>query len=144
MAQISLPRLEKINTTMFWESGVFIQNERWLSAKLYIVHKLLGWYILNKNFLYFNCRWHKNQYFKFNFYKVKRKKNIKNIDRKFLILGRYIFQFRSKNTTLILYTREKKIHLGLQLLYKKIQKQYCNKTTLKYYNKFMGNKNVTN
>lgn len=144
MAQISLPRLEKINTVMFWESGVFFQNERWLSTKLFFVHKLLGWYVLNKNFSYYTYKWHKTNYIKLKVFKYKSLKKVKTMDRKFLVLGRYLFQFRSKNTTIILYTRQRNVKIGLTLLYQKIKKRYNNSITSKYYNKFVNNKNVTN
>jgi len=41
LGQISLPRLEKVNTSMTWESSLFYDEEQWANPKLFITHKLL-------------------------------------------------------------------------------------------------------
>lgn len=140
LAQISLPRLEKINTTMFWESGLLIQNERWLSAKLFLLHKMFSFYILNKNFLYFKLKWVKTQKINPKIFKIQKNKNSKFNSKSFLVLGRYIFQFKGKNTTIILYMRQKNISYNLKFIYNKIINQYDNKFTGKYFNKFINEK----
>jgi len=50
MGQISLPRLEKINTSMTWESELLFQHERWAAPKLFILHRYLTQNLLERNF----------------------------------------------------------------------------------------------
>lgn len=139
LAQISLPRLEKINTSMFWESGILLQNERWISPKLYILHKMFSWYILNKQILHFKLNWVKCPFIKIKAYKLKSFYHTPK-NKQHTVLGRYIFQFKNKHTTIILYTHSKDLKKGIRYLYRRILNQYNNKSTVKYYNKFITGK----
>lgn len=51
MGQISLPRLEKINVSMSWESGLLYNKQSWASPKLHMLNTLLIKYFFHKTFL---------------------------------------------------------------------------------------------
>lgn len=111
MGQISLPRLEKINTSMSWESSLFFNKEQWANPKLLIINKLLASYVLKKQFSFFKKNWQKNYKIR-NFFFLKKKKikslrTIKNyvplLNTK-IILGLYIYQFNNSYTTIAVYT----------------------------------------
>lgn len=42
MGQISLPRLNRINTSMTWEASTGQQNERWMSTKTFLTYRFLA------------------------------------------------------------------------------------------------------
>jgi hypothetical protein len=97
MGQISLPRLEKINTTMCWESSLLYNKERWLSIKSFIFLKLLIQYMFKNSHFRFKTKWiksnklinsqyiYKNLYFLYN--------NTDNIN---LFYNNYIYQKDNK------------------------------------------------
>ena len=57
MGQISLPRLEKINTTMSWESTLLFNKERWLSIKSFIFLKVFIQFIFSNTSFKFKTKW---------------------------------------------------------------------------------------
>jgi len=42
LGQISLPRLNRVNTSMTWEASTGQQNERWMSAKTFLTYRFLA------------------------------------------------------------------------------------------------------
>jgi len=112
MGQISLPRLEKINTSMTWESELLFQHERWAAPKLFILHRYLTQNLLERNFLKKKKSWlkQKHRYFwsKYTFKKIKVFKVYpKKIDelQKLDVVGRYIYQWNNRYYTIILYSK---------------------------------------
>lgn len=110
LGQISLPRLEKINKSMSWESSLFFSKEQWANPKVLILNKLFASYILNKQFSFFKKNWKK----KFNiynfFFKLNRKYKSYKFIRRYnpfinnkLVLGIYIYQFNNSYVTIIVY-----------------------------------------
>lgn len=112
MGQISLPRLEKINTTMFWESGLLYKNQSWAPAKTLMLHKLLIRHFFVKSFFIKKYKWSNKvpsnfltsffnkYYFKhltFKNYKILLKKN------SLTVVNQYIYQFNDKYTTVVLF-----------------------------------------
>lgn len=112
MGQISLPRLEKINTSMSWESSLYYNTEQWASPKLFILHKLFARCLFKNFFSYkrshwLNCRlskkpiWFKHSrmilYSRF-------KENIQNTSSKFRILNTYIYYYDNKYSTIVIYS----------------------------------------
>lgn len=111
MGQISLPRLEKINTTMTWESSFFSQDEQWASPKLLIMNKLFASLILKKKFS-LKKKWNTNTLNIKNFFLSKGGvfKSYRYVylytspSPDSLILGVYIYQFNNKYTTIAVYS----------------------------------------
>lgn len=116
MGQVSLPRLEKINKSMFWESGLLYEKERWASPKLFLVHKLLTKYFFHKFFKKIKIVWLKKNNIRsirgFSFYQSKTNKfKSRNYNRdtqyKNTLLGHYIYNSKNCYTTLIVYMPKK-------------------------------------
>lgn len=107
MGQISLPRLEKINTHMFWESNIFVQEERWLNPKLFIFQKLLAIYLLQFSKSGFKKIFKKQPYsygVKVIYIKFLKQKIGIMHSKNYSVLGRYNFLFNGNYVTLILYS----------------------------------------
>lgn len=111
MGQISLPRLEKINTSMTWESELLFQHERWAAPKLFILHRYLTQNMLERNFLKKKKIWVKRKYKYFaSKYTIKKIKLFKVYPKKISegqkldVIGRYIYHWNNVYYTLILYS----------------------------------------
>lgn len=146
MGQVSLPRLEKINTTMTWESNILVQNEQWLGPKLFIFHKLFAKYIVKYTVKHRRLKWNKNllnttlNTKKFiSKYKSKQLTLLKA--KNFSILGTYIYQLNTAYNTFVVYTSAYTRRLLLKKLLKSFKKFKRSKLNIK--NK-MFLKNVTN
>lgn len=112
MGQVSLPRLEKINVSMSWESSVFYEKESWASPKLFLFHSLISKYFFIKRFRTINRVWklwlirRSSTFFSLNF----EKKTLKTLKwslkthKDFYIFGRYLYQSGGKYSTIVVYT----------------------------------------
>jgi hypothetical protein len=129
MGQVSLPRLEKINVSMSWESSVFYEKESWASPKLFLVHSLISKYIFIKRFRVLNRVWtirglRLNSAFKplrspkkflsIHNWSLKTQKDLH-------IFGRYLYQSSGKYSTVILYTTRSSNQAVYSTLLHKIQ-----------------------
>jgi len=129
MGQVSLPRLEKLNVSMSWESSVFYDKESWASPKLFLVHSLISKYLFTKRFRVLNRVWstrllRRNSVFR----PLKSPKKMLNIHKWSLktkkdlcILGRYLYQSGGKYSTVILYTTRSSNQAVYTALLHKIQ-----------------------
>lgn len=106
MGQISLPRLEKINTTMFWESTLLYNNERWLSIKSFIFLKILLQYIFKNNYFRFKTKWilNKNKItsqfvYKKIYFKYENNSKVNSN----LFFNHYIYQLNNKYILAVIY-----------------------------------------
>lgn len=112
MGQVSLPRLEKINASMSWESSVFYEKESWASPKLFLLHSLISKYFFIKRFRTLNRVWKlRSIYRNFAFFSLKsEKKTLKPLKwtlkthRDFYIFGHYLYQSGGKYSTIVVYT----------------------------------------
>lgn len=108
MGQVSLPRLERINTSMSWESSLWNQREQWAAPKLFIFYKPFINLTFNFNSNIFRYTW-KSSPNKLVFWSNKQQKNIiytvyrSNRDLKRVVVGRYIYNFNNELTTLVVY-----------------------------------------
>mgnify|MGYP006872372208 CR=1 FL=1 len=111
MGQISLPRLEKINTSMSWESSLFFNEEQWANPKLIILHKLLTRCIFKKFITYRAITWTRTSRYRKPFkhtstgvYKsIKFKDRYTEYAHNQRLLGNYIYQFNNKYIALVVY-----------------------------------------
>lgn len=106
MGQISLPRLEKINTKMSWESTLLYNKERWLSIKSFIFLKLLLQYIFKNNYFRFKTKWliNKNNNISQFIYKKIYFTNNNNIENSLnLFFNHYIYQLNNKYIITAIY-----------------------------------------
>jgi hypothetical protein len=121
MGQISLPRLEKINSTMIWESSILYNTERWAGLKFLIFFRLLINHIFFFQYFSFKKKWKisKKLYFK----KISKKFLVKTFKKKklrklffkksqsnsskFKLLCNYIYQYNNNYYSLILYSSYK-------------------------------------
>lgn len=107
MGQISLPRLEKINTVMSWESSLLFNKERWLSIKAFIFLKVLLQFIFKNTTFKFKTKWLKpiksNNVTQF-FYKTYENFLGNNLSLK-IFLNHYIYQHNNKYTLLVVYLK---------------------------------------
>lgn len=125
LGQISLPRLEKINTSMSWESSLFYNDEQWANPKLIILHKLITRCIFKKFLTYRSFTWTRTSRYKKFFYSPKASvyKSFKFKDRYLdyannqRLLGNYIYHFNNKYIGLIIYISNK----NGQNFYKKVK-----------------------
>ncbi len=102
MGQISLPRLEKINTTMFWESTLLYNKERWLSIKSFIFLKILIQYIFKNNYFNFKTKWVNNiNNSRFIYKKIKFTYNNNSNSNTFV--NHYIYQLNNKYIITAIY-----------------------------------------
>lgn len=107
MGQISLPRLEKINTTMSWESTLLYNKERWASIKSFIFLKVLIQFIFKNNKFRFKTKWYNNKDSKISqfLYKYYYVNNFEKITNKKILLNHYIYQRKNKYILLIVYLK---------------------------------------
>lgn len=114
MGQISLPRLEKINVSMSWESGLLYNKQNWASPKLHMLNTLLIKYFFRKTFLVKILFWRRlyPKYFFTPFCNVNKrctmvksikKKNFGNFGRPKFI-SHYIYYSNTKYIALTLYS----------------------------------------
>lgn len=111
MGQISLPRLEKINTSMSWESSLFFDNEQWANPKLIILHKLITRCIFKKFITYRSHTWTRSSRYNKPFAKILlgiyKSKKFKDYYKEYAnnqrLLGNYIYHFNNKYIALIVY-----------------------------------------
>lgn len=113
MGQISLPRLEKINTAMHWESGLLFKQEHWAAPKLFILNKLLIRYFFKTTFFKKKLIWrtHKHRYFLKSFFYSRTLailKKQKTKPKTFDFLDSYIYCWDNTYYTLVLYSSKKK------------------------------------
>lgn len=107
MGQVSLPRLEKINSKMTWESTLLFNKERWASIKSFIFLKILIQFIFKNNKFKFKTKWINNkqaavisQYI----FKYYYNNNETTVNKK-ILLNHYIYQFKNKYVLLVVYLR---------------------------------------
>lgn len=114
MGQISLPRLEKINTVMHWESGYLNNKHAWAAPKLLLLHKLFIRHLFNKTFTLRRVFWKRyvNATFLTQFtYTNKRFTLLNSVQKqpmtlasKYRLAGHYIYHTDNKYITLVLYS----------------------------------------
>jgi hypothetical protein len=112
MGQVSLPRLEKINVSMSWESAIFYEKESWASPKLFLLHSLLSRYLFTKRLRTLNRAWLRALLRRNSCFHIRsvQKKYLKpgawslKTHRDLCILGRYLYQAGGKYSTVVLYT----------------------------------------
>lgn len=105
MGQISLPRLEKINTVMSWESTLLYNKERWLSIKSFIFLKVFIQFIFNNITFKFKTKW-VNLNFKKTYSQFIYKNYFCVLDNSLLtktFLNHYIYQRNNKYILLAVY-----------------------------------------
>ncbi len=129
MGQVSLPRLERINTSMTWESSLWNQTEQWAAPKIFIFYKPFINLTFSFNSNIFHHVWKKSKN-NVIFWRSKQKKQIvytvyrSNRGLRRVVMGRYIYNFNNELTTLIIYgQRDQQL-----ILTKKIIKQLRFKT----------------
>jgi len=114
LGQISLPRLEKINSSMSWESGLLYNKQAWASPKVYLVNKLLIKYFFSNTFFLKKYFWSKRHYSSFftKFCSVNKRYtlilNKKKILKKenFKFINHYVYFSNNKYIALTLYSNK--------------------------------------
>ncbi len=108
MGQISLPRLEKINTTMSWESTLLYNKERWASIKSFIFLKILIQFIFKNTKFKFKTKWlniKKLQQISQFTYKYYYSESSESSINKKILLNHYIYQYKNKYILLVVYLK---------------------------------------
>lgn len=122
MAYKSIPRVNKLGTSMFWESGIFFQKYSWISIKLIVFLRYFNRFFflyphISYKFIWFGYK-KKNlsRYYISNFYSFKHKlftkKNIilhfygNAIILKKNSLKTYLYQFNNKYHVFFIYLDE--------------------------------------
>ena len=114
MGQISLPRLEKINTTMHWESGTLYDKQAWAAPKLSLVNKLIIRHFFLKSFVVKKAYWNKRSYKNFlTVFKCCKSYRITNIFNKVLqknskrkkLISHYIYHSNNKYVAISLFVK---------------------------------------
>lgn len=102
MANYSLPRLERLNCSMGWESGILGHDDHWLSPKVYIFYNLTLQFFFENSYCFF-----KNQVVTTSLTFVNNKVKITPINfkiyKQYTTLGYYIYSSKNCHTTLVLY-----------------------------------------
>jgi len=57
LAQISLPRVNRITTSMLWESAIFRKTERWASLKFYLFFKYFNKFFFLYPYIFYKVSW---------------------------------------------------------------------------------------
>lgn len=137
MGQISLPRLEKINTVMHWESGYLNNRHAWAAPKLFLLHKLFIRHLFNKTFTLRKRFWKKyiNNNFLTQFNSNKKNfifinslhKHPKTLASKFRLAGHYIYHTNNKYLTLVVYSAHNAPRLVLKNMKYAINKSVTNR-----------------
>lgn len=124
MGQVSLPRLERINTSMTWESSIWNQTEQWAAPKIFIFYKPFINLTFNFNSTIFHHVWKKSNK-SVVFWRSKQKRQVvytvyrSNRGLRRVVMGRYVYNFNNELTTLVIYgQRDQQL-----ILTKKIIKQ---------------------
>lgn len=123
MGQISLPRLEKINVSMKWESGLLLQHHHWLNPKI----SLLNYYLSSGLFFFKKHIFSKNLKKQKNFFFLKEESFNKKIS-----IKTYSYQQRNIFKSLLVYS-----NVTRDIFYlKKYKFWYIKEKTVKYSEKF--------
>ena len=102
MGQISLPRLNRLNNSMFWESFSFFDNYQYNSFKLYVFYKYFLKYFFRFNFFYYSYLWGNNSWWEtgshiYNFTSYNNKKlYLNDSNDSFKILKFYLYTIHNK------------------------------------------------
>jgi hypothetical protein len=110
VGQVSLPRLERINSSMTWESSYWNHTEHWVAPKLFIFYRpflnlafsfktnqfFRLWYKKKTSSAFWASK-HTNIKIRYSLYKTKRKLHWK-------VNNRYIYLFNNVATTLVVYS----------------------------------------
>lgn len=117
VAYYSLPRLERVNASMHWESGILLQNERWLAPKIFLTYKFLIPIFLKHEMPIFLNMWisnyeHSSAAWGWKkkatpFLNISKRSVLKKKYQKTKILNHYIYHYNNKYITLVLYTKNK-------------------------------------
>lgn len=118
VAYYSLPRLERVGTSMHWESGIMHQNERWLAPKIFLTYKFLIPIFLKYELPFFLNTWinnyeHSGAYWSSKktatpFFNKPKRILLKKKYQKTKILNYYVYHYNNKYITLVLYFKNKK------------------------------------
>lgn len=127
MGQISLPRLNRLNTSMFWESFIFFDQQKYNSLKLYIFYKyFIKYFFKNILFLYLNIwggyTWRYQTSNVLNFFKNKDKFKLNNL---------YVLDYSLRNLKFYLYTLNNRYYLFFIVLNLKKKKDNSKDTNFK-------------
>ena len=117
VAYYSLPRLERINASMHWESGILLQNERWLAPKIFLTYKFLIPIFLKYELPLFLNTWvsnyeHSSAAWGWKkratpFINITKRVLLKKKYQKTKILNHYIYHYNNRYITLVLYMKNK-------------------------------------
>lgn len=114
MGQISLPRLEKINSSMSWESGLLYNKQAWAGPKISLVNNLLIKYFFRNTFYLKKYFWTKKYYNKFftKFCFLNKRYNLTLSNRKILKkrkyrhINNYIYFSNNKYVALTIFSKK--------------------------------------
>lgn len=105
MGQISLPRVNRLNNSMFWESAIFFEKNHFDSLKFYIFYKYFcknffsySTYTIVKNWYGVNNKFYKKDINTFFFSNL-----IISEKLEFTCLKTYLYQINSKPYILFIY-----------------------------------------
>lgn len=130
MGQISLPRLNRVDTSMFWESFIFYNQYTYNSLKLYIFYKYFIKYFFHRQIFFYKRLWgQKTNFTKFLSYNKKDKNFFLNIYKKemsFKTLKFYLYTLNQEyflffiNIKFIDFTQKKKYLPRRKMFFKKL------------------------
>lgn len=117
VAYYSLPRLERVNASMHWDSGILLENERWLAPKIFLTYKFLIPIFLKYELPFFLNNWitnyeHSSAAWGWKkqatpFLIIKKRILLKKKYQKTKILNHYIYHYNNQYITLVLYMKNK-------------------------------------